>query len=223
MSSGINNNYVKENLLTSHCANSVMMHSIKVEKDTADSGCSDHYASMNADVKNTQPAGNNAVSVTLPDGNIIKSIHSAIINNKNLPRQARKCHLFSGMKNKVLISLGELCDCGMKISLNKNEILIHEDNKASKLVMKGERSKYNGMWYLNLNQEENQHAQQANNVNELRKQKNVVDFLSLAMWKPVPETWIEAINASFFAIWPGLTAENARKNYEKQLNQPKGT
>ena len=49
------------------------------------------------------------------------------------------------MKNKILILLGKLCDCGMKITLNKQEILIHKDNKSNKLVMKGVRSQLDGM------------------------------------------------------------------------------
>ena len=69
----------------------------------------------------------------------------------------------------------------MKISLTKNNILIHEDNETSKLVMKGNRSKEDGIWYLQLKQEDDQHAQQANNVYELRKQKDIVEFLSLSM------------------------------------------
>ena len=54
-----------------------MSHSPNIIQGIADSRCSDHYASINADVHNIQPAGDDAVRVTLPDGTIIKSIHMA--------------------------------------------------------------------------------------------------------------------------------------------------
>ena len=60
------------------------------------------------------------------------------------------------MKNKILISLEKLYDCGMKITLNKQEILIHEDNKSNKLVIKGVRLQLDSMWYLQLNNQQSQ-------------------------------------------------------------------
>ena len=74
------------------------------------------------------------------------------------------------------------------------------DNKSNKLVMKGDITNTDKMWYLQMDNEDHQQhdaqqAQQANSVYELRKQKDIVDFLSQSMWSPVPATWIEAINA----------------------------
>ena len=42
------------------------------------------------------------------------------------------------------------------------------------------------------------------------------------MWNPVPDTWIEAINAGFFATWPGITADIVRKHYAKTIESAKG-
>ena len=57
---------------------------------------------------------------------------------------------------------------------------------------------------------------------ELRKQKNIVDFLSQSMWNPVLATWIEAINTGFFATWPGITSEIVYKHYAKTIESAKG-
>ena len=38
-----------------------------------------------------------------------------------------------------------------------------------------------------------------NSVYELKKQKEKIDYLSQAMWNPVPDTWIKEIEVGFFA------------------------
>ena len=42
------------------------------------------------------------------------------------------------------------------------------------------------------------------------------------MWNPVLATWIEAINAGFFATWPGITSEIVPKHYAKTIELAKG-
>jgi len=38
----------------------------------------------------------------------------------------------------------------------------------------------------------------------------------------VPDTWIQAIKAGFFATWPGILAEIMRKYYSKTIDLTKG-
>ena len=103
----------------------------------------------------------------------------------------------------------KLCDNGMEAHLTKKETLIIEE-ETKKEVMRGNRNRTNGMWYLNINNS----AASSNNINnkqllnsvyELKKEKDIIDYISQAMWDPVPDTWIKAIKADFFATWPGLT------------------
>ena len=42
------------------------------------------------------------------------------------------------------------------------------------------------------------------------------------MLSPVPDMWIQAINAGFFATWPGITMEIVRKHYSKTIESGKG-
>ena len=63
---------------------------------------------------------------------------------------------------------------------------------------------------------------QANNVYDTTKKADLVQFLSAAMWNPVPSTWIQAINAGFFATWPGLTPELVYKHLETTEATTKG-
>ena len=103
-----------------------------------------------------------------------------------MPEAARICHLFPHIKNKVLISLVKLCDCGLQVLLTKEKILVYQGDQPNKLIMQGNRSIINGMWYLQISAQNSHH--QANSVYELRKQKDIVDFLAQAMWNPVPDT-----------------------------------
>ena len=89
------------------------MHSPNEGKAIADSGCTDHYASIDADVEDVRPAGSNAVTVTLPNGTNITSTHVATLKTTKLPAKACTCHLFQNMKHKILLLLGKLCDCDM--------------------------------------------------------------------------------------------------------------
>ena len=42
------------------------------------------------------------------------------------------------------------------------------------------------------------------------------------MWNPVPETWIAAIDAGFFATWPGLTSTLIKKHLTKRIETSLG-
>ena len=61
-----------------------------------------------------------------------------------------------------------------------------------------------------------------NSVYELKKQKDIIDYLSQEMWNPVPDTWIKAIKAGFFATWPGLTDQLVKKHYSRTPETEKG-
>lgn len=110
--------------------------------------------------------------------------------------------------------------------------------------MEGCHSKNDGMWYLDIHQKPSKSHEttprqsnfedksknksllksstQANSVCEMKKKKDVVQLLSGAMWNPVPETWIQAIDAGFFATWPGLTSALVRKHLPPSIETTKG-
>ena len=60
----------------------------------------------------------------------MQSSHKAELKINKLPLQARSCHMFLAMEDKVLMLLGKLCDNGMEAHLTKEKIIITaEDNK----------------------------------------------------------------------------------------------
>ena len=135
----------------------------------------------------------------------------------NLPEKARLVHLFPDLK-KCLISLGQLCDAGMTITLTSGIITV-SDSKSKEKVLTGKRDSTDGMWYLNLEAiASTPKKYEANSVYEMNKSEDIIKYLSTVMWNPIPESWITAIDAGFFATWPGLTSKLVRKYLCKDRN-----
>jgi hypothetical protein len=66
-------------------------------------------------------------------------------------------------------------------------------------------------------------CEHANNVHEMRNQGDQVAYLHCgACFSPTKSTWLKAINASYFATWPGLTAELLSKHLPKSIATSKG-
>ena len=209
---------------------------------------------MTAKLVNIRPVGNNSVSVSLPNGATIHSTHVGLLPNNKLPPSARLVHMFPGL-NKVLLSLGQFCDAGMKIIITEDKLLAVVDDDSQEVILQGSRSTVDGMWYINLSADGDvsqwssknnmsprsshnnndslvvnnsspsfhpKNISQANSAYELTKKKDIAEFLSASMWNPVPETWIAAIDAGFFATWPGLTSTLIKKHLTKRIETSLG-
>ena len=116
----------------------------------------------------------------------------------------------------------------MKIILNKFQLLVVSNNEEERLILKGIRSSINCMQYLNIYNESElvyniiPTNNQLNSMYQLRKQKDIIEFLVQSIQNPIPKTWINNINSGFFLTWPGLIAALVNKNYTKKLETVKG-
>ena len=79
-----------------------------------------------------------------------KSTYVGLLPNKNLPLSARIIYLFPNMKEKFLISLGQLCDADMTVILTKAMLKVYNNNANKELIISGDYSPSDGIWYLNL-------------------------------------------------------------------------
>ena len=134
----------------------------------------------------------------------------------HLPIAARQAHLFPNLNNHPLVSIGQLCDNHCTAQFDKHQFRIF--NQQNELVLCGPRDPTTGLWIINL--EPPTHS--ANSVYEQTKQVDIVRYLHQACGSPVPSTWISAINARYFATWPGLTAGLVKKHLPKELATAKG-
>lgn len=97
----------------------------------ADTGASGHFFTINSvnDLKHVVPLGTKGVTVTLPDGNKIKSTHQGMLNIDSLSEKAKVVHLFPEIHTSLL-SIGQLCDADCKVNFDKNNVNILKDHKT---------------------------------------------------------------------------------------------
>jgi hypothetical protein len=150
------------------------------------------------------------IPVRLPNGTIIRSTHSALLDLPDLPIAARKAHIFPDLKNSALISIGQFCDNGFEARFTKQHVRIIDNHNTT--ILQGNRDPTSGLWSLNLHSplapitpapKDPDHL--SNNVHELTTKRDIVKYLHQACGSPVQSTWVKAIEAGYFTTWPGLT------------------
>jgi hypothetical protein len=123
--------------------------------------------------------------------------------------------------------MAQFCDNGFEARFTRSNVIITDSNGET--ILTGPRDPVNGLWKLSLAVQPPpeqpltlapQHA--ANSVYELTKKRDIVRYLHQACCSPVSSTWIKAIDAGYFATWPGLTAELVRKHLPKSIATSKG-
>ena len=119
------------------------------------------------------------MTAALLNGVKIKSLHAENSNIINFQLKVKLYHLFLHVINKVLASLGKLCDSGMKIIFTKKKITIINKVNEHEVIMMGIHSLNNGTFHLNFTNKSNERKneiplnnQQVNSVYELRKKMN---------------------------------------------------
>lgn len=106
----------------------------------------------------------------------------------------------------------------MIITLTSEQIVI-SDNKSKDQTLTGKIDSRDGMWHIDLEAKASTCTKhKANSVCEMNKKEDIIKYLSTVMWNPLPESWIKAIDAGFFATWLGLTSKLARKYQCKTRN-----
>jgi hypothetical protein len=97
----------------------------------------------------------------------MESSHTAELDIPELNAAASKAHVFPGMANHSLLSVGQLCDKGYIVTFKNASVTVCNSQKSQ--IMSGPRDLDTGLWSFNLKQD-NQHIPEpiANNVYELR-------------------------------------------------------
>ena len=101
-----------------------------------DSGTTGSYACINANVVDVKPDGIHSIKVALVNGAYVHSTHIGCLPHQNLPLHTRLVHLFPKL-NKVLLSLGQFCDAGMKIIFTKKKLIAVVDDESNDVMLEG--------------------------------------------------------------------------------------
>ena len=115
----------------------------------ADSGASKHsFTPRDAQVLTSIETVTNGPRVNLPNGTIVQVTQSGTIPmHSSLTSTATKAHVFPAITSAFLISIGQLCDDGCTIVLDKNTLKIYKNGHT---VLHGVRNTTDGLWDINL-------------------------------------------------------------------------
>jgi hypothetical protein len=190
---------------------------------------------MDSPCTNLQPVSH-GIFVMLPNGDRIQSTHTALLPLPQLPLAARHAHIFPALRNRALLSIGQFCDSGFEAIFTANHVTLRRNVIVE---LRGDRDHNNGLWNIRLSDPPMPTplssafsatapthnmllCEHANNVHEMRNQSDLVAYLHHACFSPTKSTWLKAINAGYFATWPGLTAELVSKHLPKSIATAKG-
>jgi hypothetical protein len=124
--------------------------------------------------------------------------------------------------------MGQFCDSGCKIVLNKRFIYIYNE---CKVVLQGARLPVTRLWYLHLPASSapsntplllTAPSHCANAILPSGNLASCIAFYHAALFSPPVSTWCKAIDAGFLTTWPELTSTQVRKHLPQSEATIKG-
>jgi hypothetical protein len=175
-----------------------------------DYGCTGHFLLVNAPCLN-KIKSQNPLTVRLPNGATMESTHTTALNIPELNKSSSIVHVFPGMANHSLLSVGQLCNEGYTVTLRNKLVTICNFQELQ--ILKGARDLDTGLWPINLRKEHQQtQLAVANNVYELRNTGSLVNYLHKAMFSPTKSAFLQTVKNGHLVTWPGLTEKAINKH-----------
>jgi hypothetical protein len=141
----------------------------------------------------------------------MESSHTAELDIPELNAAASKAHVFPGMANHSLLSVGQLCDEGYIVTFKHASVTICNSQKSQ--ILSGPRDLYTGLWCINLKQNNNHIPDPiSNNSYELRSIGALVHYLHKALFSPTKSALLQAVKHGHLIMWPGLTEDVIHKH-----------
>lgn len=169
------------------------------------------------------------IRVTCPDGSILTSSKTGLLNLPSLPVEARKCHIFQGI-NGALLSIGTFCDHGMTAFFDENKLEIR-DKHSDIPILTGHRDD-RGMYMLPLVDSNNAvpissaldvaNSSIYSHLSTAQSCAKRVAFISSALGNPADSTLIAASKAGYLNSIPNTTSDQIRKYAPCSINSMKG-
>jgi hypothetical protein len=161
------------------------------ETAIVESGCTGHFLLVNAPCLN-KVKFQTPLTVCLPNGATMESSHTADLNIPELSAAASKVHVFPGMDNHSLLSVGQLYNEGYIVTFKNASVTVCNSQKFQ--IMSGPRDLDTGIWRINLRQDNEQvHQPSENNVYELRNTGALVHYLHKALFIPTKSALLQTV------------------------------
>ena len=160
-------------------------------------------------------------TVRLPDNSQIQANKRGLLPlPKTLSITARTAHVFKGLTNASLISIGKLCDDGCVAVFDKLDLRIFKKNK---LVLFGKRNFTDGLWDINISDHFKPALQSMNMIVRKDSTKtNLAEYLHKCAFSPSIPTFLKAIRNGYFQSWPGIDSINFKKFLRNLIPTAKG-
>eukprot|EP01034_Spumella_vulgaris_P024130 gene24130-30440_t len=160
------------------------------------------------------------IYVSMPNGETIKSTHTATLDLPALPNAARTAHIFPGLTGSLL-SISQMCDNGMTVIYDAHKVTVQ--NGDGTVALTGGRAPHSRLWMIDIENHHSQHSAAATALAPLAgTQTQTNAFYHAAMWSPAPSTMQKAIEKGFLSSMPGLTAKSFRKFPPNSVATAKG-
>jgi hypothetical protein len=139
------------------------------------------------------------------------SSHTAELDIPELNAAASKAHVFPGMASHSLLSVGQLCDEGYRVTFKQAAVTICDSEKSQ--ILSDPRDLNTGLWRINLKQT-NHHIPDpiANNVYELRNTGALVHYLHKSLFSPTKSAMLQAVKDGHLITSTGLTEDAINKH-----------
>jgi hypothetical protein len=175
-----------------------------------DSGCTGHFLLVNAQCLN-KVKSQTPLTVRLPNGATMESYHTDELNIPQLNAAASIAHVFPGVANHSLLSVGQLYNEGYIVTFKDASVTVCNSQKFQ--IMSRPRDLDTGLWRINLKQDNQQiHQPVANNVYELLNTGALVHYLHKALFRPMKSALLQAVKNGHLVTWPGLTVDTIHKH-----------
>jgi hypothetical protein len=175
-----------------------------------ESGCTGHFLLVNASCLNKVKT-RTPLTVRLPDGATMDSFHTDELDIPELNAAASNAHVFPGMANHSLLSVGQLCDEGYIVTFKHASVTVCNSQKSQ--ILSGPQDLNTGLWRINL-MKYNTHIPKpiSNSVYELCNKGALVNYLHKALFSPIQSALLQAVKDGHLITWPGLTEDAIHKH-----------
>jgi hypothetical protein len=117
------------------------------ETAIVDSGCTGHFLLVNVPCLN-KVKSQNPLTVRLPNGATMESSHTAALDIPEFNKAASIAHVFPGMVNRSLLSVGQLFNEGYTVTFRNASVTICNSQELQ--ILKGARDLDTGRWRINM-------------------------------------------------------------------------
>jgi hypothetical protein len=141
----------------------------------------------------------------------MESSRTADLDIPELNAAASKAHVFPGMANHYLLSVGQLCDEGYIFTFKQDTVKICDSGNSQ--ILSDPRDVNTGLWHISLKQTNNHIPEPiASNVYELRYTGALVHYLHKALFSPTKSAMLQAVKDGHLIAWPVLTEDAINKH-----------